>query len=200
MKIYIDYEPECTIDLWDFIENNDRFIITGNRHFQTTGTAAWYDKAKEILNDLDNDYFVGACLRYYSELTRSQRLAILKVYNDCEYSDSNETIASVASILTGHDIRTATIRGCVQGDWNEIIYDATQATQDDVRTIESYYFGDYSEIYDGDIMAYVTNDEIRNADNLKAFCLESLGYPTDTECELYESNGYVTAKAWSKVA
>ena len=49
------------------------------------------------------------------------------------------------SIVTRKDYDYTTIRGCCQGEWNEVFYPVDEYTMDDIRTFEVYYFNTGSE-------------------------------------------------------
>lgn len=61
------------------------------------------------------------------EYTRAERLKMVQLVNnycDCSSSDENEILCDVLELITGNKYDYATIRGCCQGDWQEIIYPA----------------------------------------------------------------------------
>jgi hypothetical protein len=60
------------------------------------------------------------------EYTRAERLQFIELANDyCESSsDERELLCAALELITGQEYENDTIRGCSQGDWQEIIYPA----------------------------------------------------------------------------
>ena len=192
LKIYINTTPEyCDYELEDMIDLDD-FVITGNRDYTDRTDAEWYTKAEDILNDLDNDYFVGQSLVSYPELSREQRKKIVDAYNNDQISDDLEGLVNLANIIyPDQNFETATIRGYCQGDWQKIAYPAERAK--DVKYLEAYYFGMVAEVHiddDGDTCwGWMIDDELWDAernDTLRESMLDFFGYSQDTPCQIYK--------------
>lgn len=93
------------------------------------------------------------------EYTRAERLELAKLAAQMEWCSSdaeNDILCRVLEIITGRAWEAATIRGCCQGDWQEIIYPAEYG-RDWLEAFETEYFntgeewrvdtGDGCEIY-----------------------------------------------------
>ena len=197
LKIYINEQPEC-IDwnLEEAIYNLDEdFVLTGNRDYISRTKAEWWTRATDLINDLETDSFPGECFRYYTDIDREQRKAILKAYEDCRCSDDMEFIVEVANILyPDKKFDTATIRGTCQSDWQEVAYNVNR--EDDIKYLESFYFGMVSELHlvndDDDCWDYITDDELwdmEKSDTLSDLVIR-FGYEAGTKCAIYKADGY----------
>jgi hypothetical protein len=187
------------------------FVITGNRDFIETVEAKWWNRAKTILNDLDNyEPIPGSVFNFYTEedeVSHEQRKAILKVYEDCYSIDDAETILKVANILYPEEHYVSRcIRGCCQRDW-QYVYCAEKWV-DLIDDLEAWYFGDITEIHwedeenEEDMWCPIINDklwQLKKEPDFKKALLEYLGEPTDLECEIYEQNGYTKVTNWKQI-
>ena len=85
------------------------------------GGGGYYGSWQDALNDLlTPDYERG-------EYTRAERLELAKLaaqFEWCRTSDENDILCRVLQLITGKEWTAGTIRGCCQGDWQEIIYPA----------------------------------------------------------------------------
>ena len=81
--------------------------------------------------------------------TRAERLQLVRLAkNYTEYSnnsdDENEILCDVLELITGQKYESATIRGCCQGDWQEIIY-PVEYGREWLRDFETEYFNTGAE-------------------------------------------------------
>ena len=87
----------------------------------TSGAPQYYYSWIDALNDiLPPDYERG-------EYTRAERLQLAKLAAQFEWCGSgaeNDILCDVLELITGRQWENNTIRGCCQGDWQEIIYPA----------------------------------------------------------------------------
>lgn len=216
MKVIFHIDNEA--DLWDYNfkeevmgsedEFDKYFVLKGNRDYNTCEEAPWYKGAKGLLNDLDMDSYVGQVFRYYGNITREQRKAVLKVYEESRYLDDLETIVAVANILNPErEFKTATIRGICQSDWQDVAYDTKYERL--LEYLEAWYFGEITEINcvceetEEDCWGTMTDDEIwryEREGNLKEKLLGYFGYKDADECEIYRSHGYTQVKKWEQIA
>jgi len=205
LKIYIDKEPEwIDIDMLNDCDCYNDFVLTGNRDYMDIHTdCEWYKHTTDVLSDIDSDNYAGESLRSYGDIDRAQRKALVKLYNECRSIDDLETVAAAANILyPSRHFETATIRGYCQGDWQECVYDA--AEKDYLKYVEAYYFSMVAELHikddDGDTCYDIIPDfelwDYERADIVKQELLNRFGYPIDTPCKLYESDGYTRVKNW----
>lgn len=64
---------------------------------------------------------------YRREFTRQERLQIVELanaYTAADSGDENNVLCNALELFTGKTWSTGTIRGCCQGDWQNIIYPA----------------------------------------------------------------------------
>ena len=81
--------------------------------------------------------------------TRAERLTLARLAkNYAEYSynsdDENALLCDVLELITGQEYENGTIRGCCQGDWQEIIYPAEYG-RDWLSDFETEYFNTGAE-------------------------------------------------------
>lgn len=214
IKIYVDTEAE----LWDMDYKmevagdsfDETFVLTGNRAYQGCTEASWWEKAKEIIGDLDNDSwsgFIGKSLIYYPEMQRAQRKAIVKAYENCRCTDDLDFMVEILNIIYPEkEFEVSTIRGYSQGEWQDVVCSKEDAKYIDY--LEAYYFGKVTEIHfideenDDDCWEYVTDSELwqwEREDRVKEELLEHFGYKENEECEVYQSNGYTRVKNWKAI-
>lgn len=211
----VTFRIDTEAELWDYNykeqvagteeDFNETFVLTGNNRFKGTENASWWQRAKEIVGDLDQDTFPGQVFAYYKNLSRQQRKLILEKYNEYRYSDSPELILEVAAILYPEkSFGSREIRGYCQGDWQNVYYD--KQYENVIDFLEAWYFGQITEIHciDGteEVWGTITDDELwkwEREGKIKEELLELFEYAEDTECEIYTSNGFVQVKQWEKV-
>ena len=149
----------------------DNVYVFGNRHFNqhaerleeiraalqeladlwedlTSGAPQYYSSWIETLNDiLPPDDVRG-------EYTRAERLELAKLAAQMEWCSSsveNSILCRVLELITGQEWTAGTIRGCCQGDWQEIIYPAEYG-REWLAAFEAEYFNTGTEwhIKEGD--------------------------------------------------
>ena len=158
MKIYAKQVPpeyqESPLFMDDWPEN---VFVFGNRYFtDRAGRLEDIKQALEDISDVCNGYGYTNNLfdvipgrddgRKYTRPERLQLVRLAKNYT--EYSnnsdDENEILCDVLELITGQKYDYATIRGCRQGDWQEIIYPAEYA-REWLRDFETEYFNTGAE-------------------------------------------------------
>jgi hypothetical protein len=158
MKIYAKQVPpeyqESPLFMEDWPEN---VFVFGNKWL--TDRAGRLEDIKQALDDICD---VCNGWSHYSKLadviparddgreyTRDERLTLARLaQNYAEYSynsdDENAILCDVLELITGHKYETTTIRGCCQGDWQEIIYPAEYG-REWLRDFETEYFNTGAE-------------------------------------------------------
>lgn len=165
MKIYAKQVPpeyqESPLFMEEWPEN---VFVFGNRHFTDHAgrledirrgledIAEEYERLQDgyyqnySLTEILNDYLPGDGRAPY---TRPERLELVKLaQNYTEYSnsssDENEILCDVLELITGRAWEYGTLRGCCQGDWQEIIYPAEYGP-DWLSDFETEYFNTGAE-------------------------------------------------------
>ena len=160
MKIYAkqvapEYQ-ESPLYMGEWPEN---VYIFGNRHFRDHGAEyieniknSMYDAADELkrllrgefapgeysLIEILNDFLPTENGREYSRADRLKWRALLLNF-DAESIRDDDAITAALELITGDEYDAATIRGCCQGDWNNIIYPAEYG-REWLREFEIEYF------------------------------------------------------------
>ena len=123
-------------------------------------------------------------------------------------SDENKTICKAMSLITGKEWDCTTIRGCCQGDWQEIIYCADKWNREAIEQVESEYFNLGSEwmIHDGedapedpeDISGYTVYCYKWDEDGIRQEIAFHIGCNPD-EVVMYAYDGSVMMPKYKKV-
>lgn len=172
MKYYVvQIDPESQesplmIDgLWP-----DDLAAFGNRHYQTE-IPTNIEPIKEAL-DQEEVYdflespaeikeFFGTATKMmhqyferkkpYSTKEVHQLKQLVKDYAEGRDCDKDETLCKVLNIVLGGHWKDTTIRGCCQGDWQNVIY-KEETHPGGIKWFESEYFNEGSEwmVHDGD--------------------------------------------------
>lgn len=164
MKIYAKQVPpeyqESPLFIGDWPEN---VFIYGNRRFRGNG-AETIENIKNAMDDAASelkelmrgascyDSFKSIILdwlpapEHKSEYSRADRLEwrrLILAYDAGAIDDENATTAAL-ELVTGRKYDAGTIRGCCQGDWQEIIYPAEYGAEW-LRDFETEYFNTGAE-------------------------------------------------------
>ena len=108
----------------------------------------WYDNWIDVLADILAPWDTRG------EYTRAERLQLAKLAAQYEWASSdaeNDILCAVLELITGRAWDYSTLRGCCQGDWQEIIYPAEYGRAW-LEEFEAEYFntGDEWRINEGD--------------------------------------------------
>lgn len=102
---------------------------------------SWYSTATEAIND----YLRREDGKKYSCKDIHDLKQLVKEFSECRRDEENDIICKVLSIVTRQEYSYTTIRGCCQGDWNEVFYSVEEYSIDDIHTFETLYFNTGSE-------------------------------------------------------
>jgi tetratricopeptide (TPR) repeat protein len=196
-------------------------ILDGNRDYNSHTTDLYdriiqcYDEAAREIENLDlkngyaaygnateaiNDYFPALEYREKPYNTRDiHRIReALRMYGTTDYYNGRYVTAMLDAI-TGGDWRNGTIRGCCQGDWQHVIYDANRWSRAELDVFETEYFNTGSEwiVHDEntepdgpeDISGFSVYCHGWRTEDIKMEIAEAYG-ATDAEVILYQHTGY----------
>ena len=124
------------------------------------------------------------------------------------YQEDYESMVAVLSIITGLDWKEATLRGCCQGEYTEILYfENDDYVKFDKSEFEEIYFNTGQEwiIHDSDdevtcaddvegYYLYITN--AWNTDMVKDKLRNYMGADPDEEVVLFVHDGYITKSVY----
>lgn len=192
-NIWMDYVTE---DL------TEKTVLFGNRDYPNITYASWWKKANEVIRDLEN-YDDRAMCYYRDELSRKQRKAIIKAYENCRYTDDTDFIIEIVKILYPEmELETATIRGYCQGDWQEVVYIKDSI---DIDLLEAFYFGQIVDItVNTDEEEYgdtITDSELWKMEDegLKEALRKRYDIPKDEELVVMQCDGYKQVEDWKEI-
>lgn len=217
---------ESPLFMGDWPEN---VYVFGNRHYieHTEGLQEIRDALENIAEAFeemqrgeygDGNANLHACIWYHMEknsdegYTRAERLEIVQLameyMHSFSWSDAEiNVMLRVLKIVRGEEYATATIRGCCQGDWQEIIYPARYG-REWLEAFETEYFntGTEWEIHDGDdtpdspeeIYGYSVYCHTWRDDDTRAEIADAIGCdPSDVI--MYEFDGYDYTPVYKEV-
>lgn len=146
-----------------FDEWPEDLIVTGNRDYQSH-TIPEYNRVKEYFDDMTSEwnqngmygsekYSLKEILHDYGferndgkPWTTKQRHE-WKLLMESEYYDSrdDEIILKALELMTGAEWKSITIRGCCQGDWQNVYYRVDRRDKKSLEAFETEYFNTGSE-------------------------------------------------------
>lgn len=173
---------------------DEQVVLLGNRDYKGYTEANWYQKAKDILTDID-------CYDEYPEdLSEEINAKLKELYEKCRCTD--DILVDVIRLLNPEDtFKTGTIREYNQSDWQNYIVKGDV----DVEQLENFYFGKIADItvntdeeQFGDV---ITHDELWKAenDNLEKFMRERYEIADDEKVEIFQADGMVQVLDWKQV-
>lgn len=174
---------------------DEQVVLTGNRDFTGCTEAEWYQKAKEILDDID-------CYdEYPTDVSNEVNAKLKEMYDKCRCTE--DILVDVIRLLYPEDtFETGMIRGYSQGDWQDYIIKGDV----DTDLLEAMYFGKISDITAttdeeefGDV---ITHDELWRAEReegLKEFFRKHYEFDEDEEIHILQADGYKQVVDWRAV-
>jgi hypothetical protein len=170
MKIYAKQVPPEYQEspLYAFDEWPENVYVFGNNRLnehadELRDIGRDLERIAETFEDIQHGYLpnenLHAVLWYHLPrgdgrgYSRAERLELVKLARDyCEYgSDEDGILCRVLELITGREWENTTIRGCCQGDWQDIIYPAEYG-REWLEAFEAEYFNTGTEwiIHDSD--------------------------------------------------
>lgn len=173
---------------------DDQVVLFGNRDYREHTEADWYERAKDILADIDGYD------EYPEDLSEEINAKLKDLYEKCRCTD--DILVDVIRLLNPEDtFRTGTIRGYNQSDWQYYIVKGDV----DIEQLENFYFGKIADItvntdeeQFGDV---ITHDELWKAenDNLGKFMRERYEITDDETVEIFQADGTKQVLDWKQV-
>ena len=135
----------------DFDEN---VVLLGNRDYSEHAEASWWKDAEEIAEQFDYCEEVGDFIANLGEYSPDKLREIWDLYQTGKYyTDDTEFLIKIAEIIyPGIHLETGTIRGSMQGDWQDYVCVADEV---DTNLLEDWYFGN---VYDAALYEVNTED------------------------------------------
>lgn len=216
VNVYIDMTGEATswlyfTDAWkEFVsgEFDQNVVLYGNHRYTEVKEAEWWDKAEKLLADLgDCDGEIDYAW-YEGQYSAEQLDKVLELYHDDNYKGSYEDFEKeVAMILTpGLELLETTIRGSVQGEWQNVIYVKGSI---DCNALEDWYFGNVCGVFavDEDEVdlgsSIITNSalyDMEKDDDFESEVKTLLGLDeTDEIVKVFKCTGYKQVQDWKEV-
>ena len=185
-------------DTWkDYVgceDFDEQVVLTGNKYLKSYTEASWYQKAKEVLKDID-------CYELYPEdLSDTDKEKLKEIYN--KYNSIGYMILDTLKILYPNEsFKEGTIRGNCQSDWQNYIIKGDVL----VSVLESFYFGKVADvtIIDGDeeVGDVITLNELWDAEDgdIKEYFRKRYGWSEDEEIHIKKADGYKMIADWKEI-
>ena len=184
---------ECWKDYVGCYDFDEEVVLFGNRDYTNYTDATWYQRAKDILTDID-------CYDEYPNLSDETNAKLKELYEKCRCTD--DIIIDVIRLLYPEDkFECGTIRGYCQGDWQEYIVKGNV----DTDLLEAFYFGKIVDITvenDEDTFTdVITHDELWKAEreNLKEYMRKRYELSNDKEIHIMKADGMKQVIDWKEV-
>ena len=173
---------------------DERIVLFGNRDYNNCTKATWYQRAKNILTDID-------CYDEYPEdVTEEVNGKLKELYEKCRRTD--DIVVDVLRLLYPEDtFKTGTISGYCQGVWQDYIVKGDV----DTDALESFYFGKIADVMvNTDSDSYgdvITHDELWEAERngLKEAMRKRYGLADDEEIHIMKADGMKQVVDWKEV-
>ena len=186
---------QCWKDYCGCENFDEQVVLTGNIDFTGYMEAEWYQKTKEILNNID-------CYDEYPMNVSDEVNAKLKeMYDKCRCTE--DILVDAIKLLYPKDVfKTGTIRGYTQRDWQDYII------KGDVNTdlLEAMFFGKISDITvkteDEEFGDIITHDELwrsEREEGLKEFFRNRYNLEKNEEIHILQADGYKKVIYWKEV-
>ena len=229
MKIYAkqvnpEYQ-ESPCFFWGLADTYPGVIFTGNRHY-TSHTTPEYDHITRYIDDISSEWenrnyngtrnapTINELLRDYGIYRNDGKPWSTKarhtwrlIFEGNTYTEDG-AILKALELVTGKEYESATIRGCSQGDWQEILFPVEEYDRDALAILEADYFNTGTEwiIHDEssepnspeDISGYSLYCYGWNADQIRAEIADAAGATPET-VTMYEYAGVYTIAKYNKV-
>lgn len=179
------------VGCYDF---DEQVVLIGNKDYQEYTEATWYQRAKEILTDID-------CYdEYPSDMSDEVKAKLKELYDNCRRTE--DIIVDVLRLLYPNDIfETGTIRGYVQREWQEYIVKGNV----DTDLLEALYFGKVADVQVESEEDYysdaITHDELWKAERegLKEYMRKKYEISEDEEIHIMKADGMKQVVDWQEV-
>ena len=201
----------------------DDIIVTGNRDYRTHATPAYtalignIDSAADDLKDIGyrvgwyanaTEYIDDVFAPYHKAGYNTKEIARWKLiaaeWFDANRDEESQLICQALYLMTGTAYEYNTIRGCCQGDWQEM-YSPVHFNPDFVRNFEAEYFNTGTEwiVHDGD-------EAPESPDDISGYSMYCYSYNPAEEIAresgvdvadvvLYEFDGYTRTAQYKEV-
>lgn len=223
VKVYIDMTGNSIdwlyggSDMWKEYVADDfdsKVVLAGNRDFEEVKSAEWYNSAVEVLKDIammdEDDAIDEVNPNWYSyrnaNYTDEQIEQVKEIYKaDYHYWENSNIALAATALVPGLRLRTATIRGYNQGEWQDVIYVENSI---DLNQLESVYFGKVCDVYaiDGNDVDLGSNiirhDELwkmERDDTLESGLRELFGLDDSDEIKVFKCEGYKQVPDWQEI-
>ena len=182
-------------DWEDYVCENfdENVVLTGNNDMYEVEEASWWKQAKHISEELgenpdDIEEFIADYNRYYGGVPEEK---LREVFQGMEsyagYIDDTDFLVIIANKIHPElNLQQATLRGSMQGDWQDAVYNANVV---DVNTLNDFYMGNVMEmrLYELGPEDFEDIEDIEDIDLLDVVLgKDCIDCPTITETECYD--------------
>lgn len=191
---YLYTESAMWRDYIDCENFDEEVVLTENRDYNNFTEASWYQRTKEVLDDID------AWDEYPEDLSDEANAKLKELYENCRCTE--DIFVDVLRVLYPKDTFTAgTIRGVCQREWQNYIIKGDV----DVKLLEAFYFNRVScvtIITDTESFSDVITDDAlwkASQSGLEEYFRKEYDIPADEKLHIYLADGYIQTINWRKV-
>lgn len=144
----------------------------------------------------------------YTRAERKQWMNLCRRFTDCKGYEENDILCDALELISGEMWEYSTIRGCCQGDWQEVIYPAIYGERW-LKYFETEYFNTGSEwiVHDEDtapespedISGYSVYCYGWNNEQIRAEIAEAVGGSAE-DIVLYSFRGWARSASYEEVS
>lgn len=204
-KYYKDYVAEDISDILTELDSGElaELVEAFNCYGKNASNYAWtlgYNNVSQLINDR-----LPRCGgKYTTRQIHELRDLIPSYYNELCGDKSRQMLLRILELITGDKWAEHTIKGCCQGDWQDVLYDCARYDRDDIKVLECLYFntgtewtvmedydGDEAEIDPEDIIGFGMYTVSWSDENIKREIADACGGDIDpSDVVLFEWSGY----------
>ena len=174
---YVEHLPEIVQRVREILNNGELADILEN--VKVWGD--WYKNATEAITE----YLPPESGKRYSTNAIHALRELTVNFSRCRSCEEDGIFCKVLSIVTGKKWDYSTIRGCCQGDWQEVFYPVDEWDKAALEAFEVQYFNTGSE--------WIVHDEAESPespDEINGFSVYCIGWNTDAiKAEIAEAAG-----------
>ncbi len=206
LKIYVDtesenyelYDPYKEWQLYVASELAEKCVIYGNREYNDMQEAEWFERAKNILKDIDSYLEESDVCEKYN-LSKEQFEAINELYDKCNVLE--EIFLDTIKILYPEEkFVQSTIKGTCQREWQIVIYKEGMLEQ---NILEDFYWGNVASVYNEEkcIVEYIPMSKWPSKESdWELIARDVFDIPGEQEVQVLLSDGWIQQKKWKEIA
>lgn len=192
---------ESPLMLFDEWPDGD-MVIDGNRHYHSR-TIWEYDKIKADFDNMAEEWIEDGSYwefdgKNMTKHSKPHTITVMEILNDYGFKrndgkpwttnqrhewkllmegtdvrDDDDLIPKALELMTGHKWKSGTIRGCCQGDWQDVYYRVDRWNKKSLEAFETEYFNTGSEwmIHEPDFADVEEPEDPEDINGFTCYCV-----------------------------